>query len=426
MRTRLMIATVVAAAIALSLTFGGVFAGPSEAGSVESPAASGARGSAELLEDLLTGLSSGDTASYAAGLEARLDAAPGDSGLHALLGLAYQQLARETADPSYYSRAQAAYDRAQELDPDDPIAATGQASVATIRHRFADGAKLARRALELSPNNATAYAVLGDALLELGRYDAAFKAIDRAAELSPTVGTYARVANARELTGRPRAALSAVALALELGRGVPEHRAWTLVEGGNIALRAGKEKKARRMYAQALRDVPGYVHAEAALAALAAADGRHADAAARYESVLERLPLPAYYIALAGSLDALGRRAAAETAYDRAAKVIDAQTANGVRTELARAELLLTRGTNPKLALALARRGTAEAPNIEAQATLAWALLENGQCARARVQSKRALELGTTNALAFEHRSRIEACLGNDRAAAAWLARARA
>ena len=44
---------------------------------------------------------------------------------------------------------------------------------------------------------------------------------------------------------------------------------------------------------------------------------------------------------------------------------------------------------------------------------------------RARVQSKRALRLGTPNAAAFEQRSRIEACLGHDRAAARWLERSR-
>ena len=165
---------------------------------------------------------------------------------------------------------------------------------------------------------------------------------------------------------------------------MPEHRAWTLVEGGNIALRAGKPKKARRMFAQALREVPGYVHGEAALASLAAGAGRHGEAARRYRTVTERLPLPAYFIALAHSLESLGHDGDAEAAFDRAATIITSQTANGVKTELARAELLLARGAAPRRALALARKGAAEAPNVDAQATLAWALLENGQCARAR------------------------------------------
>ena len=354
MRIRHLIA---ALALTLSLTLGGVLTSPSSAGVAP---ASDAQSASVLLEDLLTGLSTGDTAAYGAELAQRVRARPYDSGLRALQGLVYQQLARETADPAYYTRAKRAYDRAQELDPDDPIAATGQASVAVIRHQFARGAELARRALELTPNNATAYAVLGDALLELGRYDAAFRAINQAAELSPTVGTYFRIASARELVGRSRAALSTVALALELGRGVPEHRAWTLVEGGNIALRAGKAKKARRMFAQALREVPRYVHGEAALAALSASVGRHADAVRRYRAVTERLPLPAYFISLAHSLTALGRVADADAAFDRAARIIVTQTANGVRTELAQAELLLARGGDVKRALALARRAPAK------------------------------------------------------------------
>ena len=459
MRIRLFIASVALLAAALSLTLGGVLTGqdaasrtsslPREATAsttLASPvlsraathadgasgtaavavAQSAPQGAAALFEDLLTGLASGDTAAYATDLERRIESQPDDSGLHALLGLAYQQLARETADPSLYSRAKRAYDRSQQINPDDPIAATGQASVATIRHRFVDGARLARRALELSPNNATAYAVLGDALLELGRYDAAFAAIDKAAELGPTVGTYARVATARELVGRQRAALSGIGLALELARGVPEHRAWTLVEGGNIALRAGKEKKARRMYAQALREVPGYVHAQAAQAALAATAGDHDTAARSYRAITERLPLPAYFITLAHSLEELGRDDEADAAFDRAAEIIDAQSANGVRTELARAELLLARGSSPRRALSLARKGFADAPNVEAKTTLAWALLETGQCRRARARASQALRLGTPNATAFALRGLAEICLGNDRAGARWLARAEA
>ena len=141
MTRRILIALLVAAALAITL--GALFPG---AGDARGSTSGVSDDSTALLEDLLTGLARGDTAAYAAGLEQRIGADPAASGLHALLGLAYQQLARETADPSYYSRAERAYDRAQQLDPSDPIAATGQASVAVIRHQFDHGAKLARRA----------------------------------------------------------------------------------------------------------------------------------------------------------------------------------------------------------------------------------------------------------------------------------------
>ena len=160
------------------------------------------------------------------------------------------------------------------------------------------------------------------------------------------------------------------------------------------------------MYRQALKVLPTYVHAIAAQAALAAQHGNHRAAIRGYRTATSRLPLPAYFIALAHSLEAMSRRGDAEAAFDQAAAIIDAQTANGVLTELARAELLLARGGDARRALALARRGFAAAPNTEAEATLSWALLENGHCERAQAYSKRSLRLGTRNVIAFEHRSR--------------------
>ena len=180
------------------------------------------------------------------------------------------------------------------------------------------------------------------------------------------------------------------------------------------------------MYRRALHHVAGYTHARAALAALAASRGNHREAVREYKRVTERLPLPAYFIALAQSLDTLGLHKQAAAAFERAEAIIRSQSANGVQTELALAELLLARGGNPGKALALARKGFRAAPNTKAEATLAHALLENGQCRRARAHSIRSLRLGTRNVAAFEHRSRIETCLGNDRAAAEWLERARA
>ena len=55
---------------------------------------------------------------------------------------------------------------------------------------------------------------------------------------------------------------------------------------------------------------------------------------------------------------------------------------------------------------------------------LAWALARNGRCAEAAGYSRRALRLGTQDALKLFHRGMIERCLGNRTAGDTFLRRA--
>src|SRR6266571_3141482 len=58
-----------------------------------------------------------------------------------------------------------------------------------------------RRAVALSPSTAASYWIVGDALVELGRYRAAFAMFDTMARLKPGLPAYARISYARELRG---------------------------------------------------------------------------------------------------------------------------------------------------------------------------------------------------------------------------------
>ena len=60
--------------------------------------------------------------------------------------------------------------------------------------------------MRLAPYTARNYGVVGDALIELGRYDEAFRTFDRMSSLRPDLSSYSRVSYARELLGRPDAA----------------------------------------------------------------------------------------------------------------------------------------------------------------------------------------------------------------------------
>jgi tetratricopeptide (TPR) repeat protein len=375
------------------------------------------------LTSLAEEFSAGNSRAVVRRLERRAARRSDDSALQSALGLGYQQLFRETANPTWLSRARRAFDDARALGGTDALTLLGLAQLSATQHRFADAEVYARQALRAAPGNVTALGALGDALLELGRYEEAFAAYDRAAGQGPSVGAYARVARARELLGRPAAALEAMELAIEAGSGIPEQKAWALSRYGGLLLDGGRVKDARRAFEEALRLQPAFPHADAGLGKVDAARGERAAAARRFERLLRRVPSAEYATELGDLYLSIGRDEAAARAYDRARRFERALARNGVRTMLASATLDLDLGVHLRSALVRARQAYREAPNVETEAVLAWALARNGQCSEARTWSRRALALGTRDASFLFHRGMIERCLGSS-SASSWFAAA--
>jgi tetratricopeptide (TPR) repeat protein len=418
MKAKIFVRLAAVAAAAVAVLFGGVLRSSTAGGKgqVVRPEAAAGR--------LLAGFAAGDTAAYASELEHRVEQNPQDVESLVLLGLAYQQRARETGDAGYYPRSAVALSRATRLDPRNGLAVTGLAALAASRHRFEDARQLAMRARRLAPDSAGPLGVLGDALVELGRYRAAFAVFDRMAALKPNLASYSRVSYARELLGDQQGAIAAMRRAVEAGEGTVEPLAWTLVQLGNLYFGNGKLASASRAYREALARFPGYVHAEAALARVAAARGRYSEAIARYRRAVEILPLPQYEGSLGDVLELAGRPAEAREAFGAVDAIQRLLAANGVRTELETALFDLDHGRNFTDALARARRAYSERKSIEGDDVLAWALYRNVRCADARIHSVRALRLGTRDALKLFHRAMIERCLGNDHAGRSYLRRA--
>jgi tetratricopeptide (TPR) repeat protein len=418
MTRRLLIAGLAAGIAATAVLFGGALAGGSGAQDAPTPRAG------DTPQRLLQGFSAGDTVAQIAGLEQRVARAPDDAEGLVLLGLAYQQRARETGDPSFYPRSQEALDRSLELAPDNDLALTGLASLAATRHRFEESRRLAQRALDLNPYSAEALGVLGDALVELGRYREAFAAFDRMAATKPGLPSYARVSYARELTGRTASAVEAMALAARSAPVAGESGAWALVELGNLRFSSGRLRLAERAYDEALARFPGYHRAQAGLARIAAARGRTDEAVTLYRAAIDAVPLPEYAGRLGETLAAAGRADEARDAYELLDVMQRLLTSNGSRTELETALVDLDRGVRLADALSRARDAYAERRSIEAEDVLAWALFRNGRCDEALAHSDRSLRLGTRDALKHFHRGMIERCLGRPAAARAAFSRA--
>ena len=380
MRNRILILVAVLAGAAIGALYGGVFRD-------RTSAASAALAGAQAKEDFKAGFSlNASTASLIADLQSHLRVSPKDEHSYTLLGLAYQQRARETGDPTWYSRSEGVLRRAAALDSKDYLAVGGLGSLALSRHRFRDALSLGEQARELNPYSARTFGVIGDAYIELGRYAEAFNAFDTMNRLRPSLSSYARTSYGRELIGHTTAAIKAMKLAIDAASGAAEPTAWTHVQLGKLYFGHGRIAAERQ--------------------------------------AVDAIPLPQYVAALGDLYRVTGRPVLARRQYALIGAIERLLHANGVKTELEIALFQADHGIALRHALQRARVARAERPSIEGDDVLGWTLARNGRCAEALPHSVAALRLGTQDALKFFHRGFIERCLGHDAAAKAWFRRA--
>ena len=412
---RILIAGTAAAIAAAVLALGG-FGRSSGATSPQQPTAAP--------EALQSGFAAGDTEALVSRLQTALRAAPHNVRGLDELGLAYQQRARETGDPSWYTKSDGLLHRALRFAPHDLFATAGLGSLALSRHRFAEALMVGRRAVALSPSTGATYGIVGDALVELGRYREAFRTFDTMARVKPGLAAYARISYARELTGDWPGAVTAMQLAGSAAIGQPEPTAWTDVQLGRLYFSRGRLAAADAEYGAALRAFPGYVYALDARAQVRAAQGRLPDAIALERRAGDAIPLP-QFVALLGDLQhAAGHERAAQRSYALIGVIDRVLHANGVKTDLEVALFDADHGVAPARTLALARRAQRARPSIDGDDVLGWALERRGRCGDALHYSRLALRLGTHDALKYFHRGMIERCLGHTTASRLWLRRA--
>ena len=408
-----------AAVTAIALLLGGVFRDTSAATpTAVVPTASTA--------SLQSGFSGGANATVAtvAKLQQALQASPDDVKALGELGLAYQQRARETGDPSYYTKSQQVLDRALKLGPHDLVATSGLGSLALSRHRFGEALVLGREAHTISPTTALTYGIVGDALVELGRYDAAFQTFDTMATLRPSLSSYARVSHGLELLGRVPEAIETMKLAVQAAEGQGEPEAWARFQLGKLYWSIGRIDATERQDRAALHVFPGYHYALDALARVEAAQGNYRAAISLQQQAVDRIPLPQYVAQLGDLYRVTGRPALARQQYALIGVIERLLVANGVKTDLETALFDVDHSIRLPHALALARKAHTDRPSIDGDDVLAWALARNGRCAEALPYSQRALRLGTKDALKVFHHGWIRQCLGNTAAARADYTRA--
>ena len=355
-------------------------------------------------------------------LQRRLRVDGQDADALTRLGFAYEQRARETGDPSYLVKAEGVLRRSLAITPSSADALIGLGSVALSRHDFRRALRLARRAR--APYGSAVLGVVGDALVELGRYGEAFRTFDLLAARKPGVAAYARVSYGRELIGHTGAAIEAMQLALAASAGRPEPTAWTSVQLGKLELARGRLDAAARHFRAALHVFPRYPYALDGLAFTEAAHGRLRSAMTLSRQAVAAAPLPQFVGTLADVYELAGDRGAMHEQYRLVGAIERLLRASGVRTDLETAQFDVDHGLRLGDALRLARRAHRDRPTVDADDVLAWALVRTDRCDEALNFSRRALRLGTRDATKLFHRGMIERCLGHDGAAARWFRRA--
>jgi tetratricopeptide (TPR) repeat protein len=343
---------------------------------------------------------------------------------YAVLGAAYLQKARETADPTYYGKAQAAVDQALRLDAQNVEALIAAGTLANARHQFREALDIGERAKALNPTVPRIYGVIADAQTELGMYDAAIETLQTMVDMRPDLSSYSRISYARELHGDLDGAIEAMRMAVSAGGETSENSAWVRVQLGNLLFAKGDLGQAEREYRATLTLVPDYVYAQAGLARVRAAQGRTDDAIDLYNTAITRMPLPEFVIGLGELQEASGRAADAARQYELVGAMQQLFKANGVDTDLELALFDADHGADRNAAAALAQAAYARRPSVKAADTLAWALLKAGKLDEARRYADEALRLGSSDATMLYHAGMIAQAQGDGAKARELLGRA--
>jgi len=345
-------------------------------------------------------------------LQARLRAVPADAAAWAALGSSYVQQARITGDPTWYPKAEASLRRSLELRPGrNASALSGLGALAAARHDFAGALRWATRARHADPYDAAAYGVAGDALIELGRYAEAFSTVQRMVDLRPGLSSYARVSYVWELRGNLTNARAALDLALQAAS-TPSDAAFAAYYLGELEWNRGDVAGAEAWYRQSAARDATYIPALQGLAKIDAARGRIDEAVARYEVVVQRLPLPQYIAELADLYEVAGDTAGRQRTTELLTVQEELFRANGVNIDLEQALFDADHGLHLAAGLRAARAEWARRKSVFVADALAWALHANHRDREALVFARRALHLGTRNASFFFHRGMIERSLG--------------
>ena len=340
------------------------------------------------------------------------------------LGDAFMQKARETADASYYGRAEQAFERARTLDSADVAALVGLAWVQSARHEFEKSTESARKALPVDATNAASWGLLGDAALELGDYHLAAEHYQKMLDLRPDIAAYSRSAHFLFVVGDVRRATWLMDRAIKAGAPYAENTAWCRAQLALMHLATGNLVAAEQIVEEAITRTPSNYHVLFAQGRVRAARSDYAGAIESYRRASAIAPQHDVVVALGRLYTAADDRKSAEQQWALVETIDRLNKANGVTGDIQLARFLADQERRLPEAVTIAEREFTLRPNVFAADTLAWVYYKNGRYADARRIVARALTHHTPDASFLFHAGMIHAKLGDRATAQRQLAQA--
>jgi tetratricopeptide (TPR) repeat protein len=357
--------------------------------------------------------------------ERRLQLRPRDPAAYADIAAAYMEKARETGDGAFHHRAEAACQKALELEPDYYPALRLIPWVYSGQHRFREALVAARHALARDSRDPLNYGTLGDALLELGEYQEGAEAIQTMVNLRPDVASYTRAAYVRELFGDLEGAIEIMGMAVRAANSRDhEHSAWCRVQLGHLFFNAGRLVEAEAQYQAALQVFPNYHFAFTGLGRVRAAQLEFKQAVSFFQKSLDLVPTYEAVFGLADLYSHLKRPAEASRQFELLEALTQLSHVNGMRPEAQLAMFYADHGIKLEEALDIARQEARERRDIKTMDALAWVLFKSGRSQEAMQASRQALRLGTKDPLMLYHHGMIARELGQHEVAADSLEKA--
>lgn len=343
---------------------------------------------------------------------AKVRHSPDKADLWANLGDALSQRQRDSSDPVYYDLAGRIYQQALLMDPRNVSALNGMAWVTGGRHLFEESIAWANKSIAISPENADAEGILGDAALELGNYDEAFVHYQKMMDLRPDLSSWSRGAYLLWVTGHTNQAANLMQRAIGAGGGYAENTAWCRAKLATMDYNQGSFAAAAQVLEPSLRERSKNPHILLAAARIATATGDLDVAEQYYKLLLEKGP---NHDALAGLGDlhaSKGEKEEAEKYYLQVEALHAVHLATAGHDHLQMALFFADHDRNPVEAMRLAEQRKLTRNVFEADA-LAWVYFKNGENTKAIDAIKLALSQHTPDSRIHYHAGCIAAKAGD-------------
>ncbi|MDQ8705740.1 tetratricopeptide repeat protein [Streptomyces sp. LHD-70] len=354
-----------------------------------------------------------DLAALIGDREAHVRRHPGDEESWAVLGSAYVEQGRRTADLAFLAKADDALKRslaARSGAAGNVEALAGMAVLANARHDYRAAKKYAEAAVARAPERWTLYPPLIEAYGGVGDHKAVGKALEKLQELGSGSAVMARTAQVYRDRGWREDSAAYLSDAAALAE-TPAEQASYQHRFGELMFERGEPAAALNYFEAALRTEPEHHASLAGKGRALAALGRTSDATISYQAAIAKLPRPEHALELGELYESLGMEPASQAQYELLRARVEQESAVGVNDALILGRFEADHG-DPEAAV---RRLTAEykrQPGREVSDALAWALHRAGKSKKALPYATRAMKDGPMSALFAYHRGEIEREVG--------------